>query len=169
MNCSACGYNEPNTQATQCPVCGFATAKFQAVKLRIYLVTSAFFLTVLTYAVVVFLLPLSQNPVMPDSDLLLYVGGGTSAVLLAIMLQGPPVPEMTAPQRALRQVVVHAALAETPALIGLVIYLLSGRLSHFVILLGGSLLLFMILATRVPRLVQAIRKYMVYEFQTRKH
>jgi hypothetical protein len=78
------------------------------------------------------------------------------------------VPEELAPQAAAQQVVIQAAMAEVPAVLGLAVYLLTGRPQDFVIPLVGSLVLFATLAARIPRVALAIRRFMRRQWEESK-
>jgi hypothetical protein len=168
MNCPGCGAPLAGADPTApCPACGFPVGMLKMTLMRLYVVTGAMFISVLMYALVVALLR-PEGAAQMDGDLVQaapWVALGVAALLFVIMLRWAEPPPELDPQAASRQVVIQAALAEVPAVLGLVAYLLTGRTQDFVLPLVGSVLLFATLATRVPKVGLAIRRYVYRQWE----
>jgi len=138
--------------------------------LRLYVVTGTIFISVLVYAFIVVLVR-PERAARMSGDLLQaapYVVLGIAGVLYLAMMRWAQVPDELAPQAAAQQVVIQAAMAEVPAVLGLAVYLLTGRTQDFVIPLVGSLVLFATLAVRIPRVALAIRRHLHRQWEESK-
>ncbi len=171
MTCPGCGRTASGSEPpARCPTCGFPVGQLRMVLLRLYMVTGAFFLSVLVYAAVVALVR-PEGAAQVEGDLVQaapYVALGVAGALFVGMMRWAQVAEELTPQAAAQQVVIQAAMAEGPAVLGLVAYFLTGRTQDFVIPLAGSLVLFATLATRMPRIGMAIRRYMYRQWEERR-
>jgi hypothetical protein len=172
MTCPACGCAVPaGAQGGNCPACNFPAGALQAATLRLYVVTGALFVSVLVYAVLAAVLTRQGGPVQVAgyaARSFQYAAWAISAVLLVVLLRWPAVPNALSPEAGLRQAIVPAALAETPAVLGLVATLMSGRLSDFVILLAVSLIMFVMVAGRIPKVAHAMREFMLAQHREKR-
>jgi len=168
MTCPGCGSEAPmGDPMAVCASCGFPIGRLRMALAQTYVISFALFMSVVIYGVVVALVRPGGSAQI-DGDVVRaapYVALAVAAGLFILMLRWGEVPGELAPPAAVQQVVLHAALAEVPAVLGLVAYFLTGKTQDFVIPLVGSLVLFAMLATRVPKIGMAIRRYLYREWE----
>ncbi len=153
-----------------CTSCGYPIGKLRMALAQIYVMSFALFMSVVVYGVVVALVRPGGSAQI-EGDVVQaapYVALGIAAIMFVLMLRWGEVPPEMTPGAVVQQVVLHAAMAEVPAVLGLVAYFLTGKTQDFVIPLIGSLVLFATLATRVPKLGMAIRRYLYREWEESK-
>jgi hypothetical protein len=124
----------------------------------VYLVTTAVFLSSLGYALMIYFVTTTgavQPSARPLGDLLFYILAALTIPIAAAML-------------AVANVIVKAALCEAPAVFGIVAFFISGEVTHFVVLLGISVVLFVILAPQVVSHVNSIWSEAVDEWRSRE-
>lgn len=168
MTCPGCGSQViMGDPMAACASCGYPLGKLRVALVQIYVTSFALFMSVVIYGVVVALVRPGGSAQI-EGDVVQaapYVALGIAAIMFVLMLRWGEVPGEMAPQTAVQQVVLHAAMAEVPAVLGLVAYFLTGRTQDFAIPLIGSLVLFATLATRVPKIGMAIRRYLYREWE----
>jgi hypothetical protein len=168
MTCPGCGSQVTmGSPMAVCASCGFPIGRLRMALAQTYVITFALFMSIVTYGVIVALVHPGGSAQI-EGDVVQaapYVALAVAAGLFILMLRWGEVPGEMAPQAAVQQVVLHAALAEVPAVLGLVAYFLTGKTQDFVIPLVGSLVLFATLATRVPKIGMAIRRYLYREWE----
>ncbi|HEY3398241.1 MAG TPA: hypothetical protein VGM19_11370 [Armatimonadota bacterium] len=170
MNCPACGAPLSSDVLAPCGACGFPAADLRMGLVRLYFVTGSFFLTTLLYAAVAALVRVHPPAAVAGSVLqyLPFLGLVLAAVLFLVTLRWADTPEDLSPQQALQKAILQATLAETPAVLGLVCYLLTGQLRDFAVLLAAALALFVLLGMRMPRLALSMRRYLCRQWEANK-
>ena len=160
MRCHACKQEiEQRRPDGCCPLCGATAGPAHREIMQIYIITGAFFASVLVYGGIVAFLettnftPVRAAPQLPYSLLVL------AAALLGAMLAAERqllARKTTAGARA--AALVTAALCETIALFGLVAYVLGGGMGWVVVFLGLALAGFVYLSSRLPVYVRTIEE-----------
>ncbi len=153
MNCPACGQanNAPGT--SDCPLCGFPVGKVNRRVFPIYIVTGAVFFSTLIYAGLVYILSTSGTvQPTPVGDVVFYM-------LLAMVVP------VAVTMMLVKNIIIKAALAEVPAVYGIVAYFLTGEVANFVIFLGASWVLFIWLSTQIVGYVAEIQREAVEKYQ----
>lgn len=171
MTCPGCGSQViVGDPLAVCTECGYPLGKLRLALAQIYVLSLALFMSVVIYGVVVALVRPGGSAQIAGEVVQAapYVALAIAALMFILMLRWGEVPAEMSPQAAVQQVVVHAAMAEVPAVLGLVAYFLTGKTQDFVIPLIGALVLFATLATRVPKLGIAIRRYLYREWEESK-
>ncbi len=166
MTCPGCGqqFEQPGEQG-ECPFCGYPCAEYQRHVTMIQIIVGAVFASTLVYGGMVAFLELvvQYRPAYdPASDKIF----GAALLLLSLVLlivslrfeqgalakQDPP---------SLRQaVILVAALAEVPAIWGLLMYLLFGSIQWLVVGMTLSWALFFRLGTRLPLYLHRISQHL---------
>lgn len=164
MLCPQCqqGVQVTELRGGVCPYCGFPCAELERRVRVIQVLLGAFFVSTLAYGAVAAVLELVVGYRAPGL-------GGASEQTLGIALLGASagvfVVSLQLEQRALaaptllgyqRLVVLLAAMAEVPALCGIVMYLLAGSLPWMVAFLAVSWALLIRLGLHLPRILHGI-------------
>ena len=157
MNCPACRQPSKAQWNEDCPLCGFPTAQVRRQVIPIYIITGTIFLSTLIYGALVYVM--STNAMIepqPVGDVVFYaLGGAVVPVAVAMAF--------------VKRIIAKAALAEVPAVYGLVAYFLTGDIAKFVIFLGISWVLFIWLSTQVVDYVAQIQREAVEKWQQEGH
>ena len=156
MNCPACGQPSKAQWNQDCPLCGFPLVEVNRRVFPIYIVTGAVFLSTVIYAGLVYIMS-TTTAIRPNpaGDIVFYA--------LAAMV----VPVAIA-MAVVKHIIAKAALAEGPAVYGIVAYFLTGDVAKFVILLGISWVLFIWLSTQIVDHVAQIQREAVKKWRSER-
>ena len=166
MTCPKC--SQPVDQPTaegRCPLCGFSVATFRKHLSRIYLLSTAFFVSTVFYGGMVYwldtqhVLKAGQMPAFFPYLLLVI------SVLLfgAAVKFGQRVATATSMAMVQRLLMIKLAMIESIAVYGLLIYFMSTSLQWFVTFLALSLLGFMQTASQMPSVAEQLARLAVME------
>ena len=166
--CPACGVTLTAPPEGNCPTCDFPLQQLRAQVLALYMLLGAMFLSTLAYALLTIVMERATHtgwtPAHFYQSIALVALLGPVGLALA-RLQAPPTGD---PAAARGRLVLESALAEVPAIVGLLGFFLTGERSVFVMLLGLSWLCFLYVAYQVPPVVRAIEQRMVDNFRASK-
>jgi hypothetical protein len=169
--CPKC--SQPLGQPTaegKCPYCGFSLAEFRQQLTRIYLLSTAFFISTVIYGGLVFwfdthhvIKPINLPAFLP------YVLLIVSVLLFGLAVKfGQRVATASSMATVQRLMIVKVALFEMIATYGLVFYLLSNSLQWFVTFLALALLGFMQTASQMPSVADQLARLAVIEDEQRQ-
>jgi len=163
MLCPQCrqGVQTEELRAGACPYCGFPCEEFHRRVGHIQLILAALFGSTLIYGIIVAVLELSvgyRAPELGDAEFVIGMAlmGATAGIVGASIMferrtQGAKTLE-TWQQTAL----ILGAIAEAPAVFGLVMYLLAGSLQWLVLFLMVSWALLVRLGMQLPRILRGM-------------
>lgn len=158
MRCHACKQEFDRRRPDGCcPLCGATAGPAQREVTQIYIITGAFFASVLFYGGVVALLEMSEFTPPHTAPQLPYYLLVLAAAMLGAMLAAERqllARKTTAAVRA--AALVTAGLCEAIALFGLVAYILGGGMAWVVVFLGLALAGFVYMSSRLPVYVRVI-------------
>lgn len=163
MLCPRCQQLLVQMREGKCPLCDYPCAGFYRRVKAVQVMVGAIFASTLTYGVVVAVLELVVGYQAPATGIpehvlggALLVAAGTVALLLWKMGTGMlAAGNVDAAQRGFA---LLAACAELPAVSGLLLYLLTGSIVWFVILLGASWAFFLRLGVTLPEHLNRLRE-----------
>ncbi|MGD9498442.1 MAG: hypothetical protein AB7Y46_19265 [Armatimonadota bacterium] len=148
-------------RAGACPYCGFPCGEFSHRLRTIQVILFAFFASTLVYGLVVAVLELARGYAPPLAGPAPAALGGTLlgaslGVFIASLLFERRAAEVGTVTSHTQRVIILAAMAEVPAVFGLVMYLLTGSLQWLVAFLALSWLLFVRLGLQLARILRGI-------------
>jgi F0F1-type ATP synthase membrane subunit c/vacuolar-type H+-ATPase subunit K len=160
----------PATAESKCPLCGFSLRAFQQQMTRLYLLSTAFFVSTVIYGGLVYLLDtqrLLQPAGMPGflPYLLLVLAVLVFGVAIKVGQRVATATTMAAVQRL---IIIKLGLIESIAIYGLLIYMLSNSLQWFVTFLALALLGFMQTASQMPSVAEQLSRLAVIEEEQRE-
>lgn len=161
MICPACGQkvDKPGPGGS-CPSCGASHAAGRREALFLYLLTGAFFASLLIYGVLVVVMESVAERGEPAFPQLRFILAAISVVALISLVA---VERFFLPRETVEAVrtcaILQAALAESVAIYGLALYLTGEDIQWFVLHLGLSVAGFIYLATRVPQYARLMETY----------
>lgn len=163
MLCPQCqqGVQNDELAAGACPYCGFACAQFQRAVRQIQLVLGALFISTLIYGIIVAVMELYtgyEAPGLGDAEFILGMAlmGASGGLLGASMLFERRVRGAETLQRYQQTVLILGAIAEAPAVFGLLMYLLAGSLQWMVLFLIVSWALMIRLGLKLPVILRGM-------------
>lgn len=145
-----------------CPLCGFELKPFMQRLQAVYAISFGFFVSTLIYAVVVYFLDtrgVRLGVAMPT--MLPYILLIAAVLVLGVARKLQPAAQVRDMSRIQSVFFVKLAMVEAVAVIGFVMYLLSGSLQWFVTFLAVSWLGFIIVGTQMPALVNRMAELAV--------
>ncbi len=163
MLCPQCqqGVQPDELAADACPYCGFPCAEFNRRVSQIQLILGALFASTLVYGIIVAVLELVvgyEAPGLGDGEFILgmaLMGASAGIVGASIMFE-----RRTGGQKTLetyrQTMLILGAIAEAPAIFGLVMFLLSGSLQWMVLFLGVSWALMIRLGMKLPEVLRGM-------------
>ena len=161
MLCPQCQQGVPELRGEACPYCGFPCAEFDRRVRVIQIMLFALFASTLIYGGLVAFLELAtryqplglgeSEPIVGTAFLIV----AAVAFLASLAFERNALEHGTLDSYA-RTVIILAAIAELPAMFGLVMYLLAGSLPWMVVFLAASWVLFLRLGTRLPWILRGI-------------
>ena len=162
MICPRCQQGVQQLSDGLCPYCQYPCGEFHRKVTAVQMVLGAIFASTLVYGAVVAILELAVEYTPPGDGLPEHVLGTAllvASVMPALVLWRLAAGSLSAgdPDQMQRGLIMMAAGAETPAVCGLVAYLVAGSLMWFVILLGVSWLLFLRLGMSLPEYLNTMR------------
>ncbi|NLO06608.1 MAG: hypothetical protein GX131_12350 [candidate division WS1 bacterium] len=164
MLCPQCqqGVQNEELAAGACPWCGFPCDEFHRRVSLIQLVLGALFASTLIYGVIVAVLELTvryQPPGLGDAEFVLGMAlmGATAGLAVASIMFDRRARGRETIETHQRMVIILGAIAEAPAIFGLVMYLLAGSLQWMVLFLLVSWALMIRLGTRLPHVLRGMR------------
>jgi hypothetical protein len=160
MDCPACGSSVADLEP-KCPGCGYPLREAQFVVMRVYVVAGALMASTLLYVALLFVVPATGHVEPGFLRTMQYTLWSIAAVTAAVVYFWPEPQVALSPQAATTRVTAQGALAETPALYGLMLHFLGAPAAHSLALVAVSAVLFGVIAGRLPRLAQAMRRYLV--------
>ncbi|MHB8994417.1 MAG: hypothetical protein ACYC63_04125 [Armatimonadota bacterium] len=171
MICPKCSQSVgPATAEGRCPLCGFSLRSFQQQMTRLYLLSTAFFVSTVLYGGLVYLLDtqrLLQPVTMPG--FLPYVLLVLSVLVFGAAIKvGQRVATATTMTAVQRLIIIKLGLIESIAIYGLLIYMLSNSLQWFVTFLALALLGFMQTASQMPSVAEQLSRLAVIEEEQRE-
>ena len=166
MTCPQCAqqFEQPGEQG-QCPFCGYPCAEYQRRITQMQVVLAAIFLSTLIYAGLAAALELTGalRPLMPSVPqtplAAALLGVAVGLVIVSGFVERTVLATATA-DAVQRAALILAAVAEAPAVFGLVIFLLTGSLVWMAAFIGVSWLLFLRLGLRLPVYLHRISEYL---------
>lgn len=173
MICPRCHQpSEMPAAGGECPLCGFDVRPVQRRVLPLYLVGFAFFMSVLLYAGLVYFLD-TQGTIAHGTE----VSQGSlpyALLLVAVLLfgvawrMGQRLDTATATQAVFVLHVVKLALFESIAVLGMLMYFLSGSIKLFAGFLLLSAVGFVIAGTQLPTVVRRMEELAVGEAEAKR-
>ena len=163
MICPRCQQQaEELTDEGRCPYCRYPVADYHRQITMVQIVLGAIFGSTLIYGVVVAVLELAvgYRPTGAGEPSNIFVGGLLVALLgVVVFFRRAEARALSAsePPAMRSALVVAAALAEAPAIYGLLMYLLFGSIMWFAIFVGASWLLFLRLGMSLPQYLNTLR------------
>ncbi|MFW5866833.1 MAG: hypothetical protein ACOCX2_03390 [Armatimonadota bacterium] len=163
MLCPQCqqGVQNEELAAGACPYCGFECAQFEAAVRKIQMVLAALFGSTLIYGVIVAVLELYvgyEASGLGANELILgmaLVGMSAGIVAASVMFERRVRGAETLATWE-QTVLILGAIAEAPAVFGLVMYLLTGSLPWMVLFLALSWALLIRLGLKLPRILRGM-------------
>lgn len=166
MICPKC--NQPTGVLTGDGRCPYCRCDIQGLNRRVmvlYVLGAAFFMSILTYAGLVYLFELQNvhygplpSPWLPHLLLLFAV------LLFGISWKtGRRLDAASSPKAVQSVYIVKLALVEAIVVMGLMLYFLSGSIKLFVTFLGLGVIGFMVAATQLPPLVRRMTQLCLAE------
>jgi hypothetical protein len=160
----------PATAECKCPLCGFSLRPFQQQMTRLYLLSTAFFVSTVIYGGLVYLLDtqrLLQPAKMPGflPYVLLVLG---VLIFGAAIKVGQRIATATTMAAVQRLIIIKLGLIESIAIYGLLIYMLSTSLQWFITFLALALLGFMQTASQMPSVAEQLSRLAVIEEEQRE-
>ncbi len=163
MLCPQCqqGVRQDELAAGKCPYCGFPCAEFNARVRAIQVILFALFASTLVYGVLVAIMELVvgyRPPGIGDGEPVLGMAlmGASAGVFVASLVFERRAAGLATLATCTRMMLVLAAMAELPAVFGLVMYLVAGSLPWMVGFLAVSWALFVRLGLRLPVILRGI-------------
>lgn len=145
-----------------CPLCGFVLKPFMQRLQAMYAISFGFFVTTLIYAVVVYFFDTRGVRIGVAMPAMLPYILLVAAVLVLGVARKLEAPSQVRDMARIQSVfLVKLAMVESVALMGFVIYLLSGSLHWFVTFLAVSWLGFIIVGSQMPALVNRMAELAV--------
>jgi F0F1-type ATP synthase membrane subunit c/vacuolar-type H+-ATPase subunit K len=163
MLCPQCqqGVQDAELAAGACPYCGFACEEFQKRVNMIQIILAALFGSTLIYGVIVAVLELYagyEAPGLGGNEMILgmaLVGCSAGIVAASFMFE-----RRTRGAETLRTwqqtTIILGAIAEAPAIFGLIMYLIAGSLPWMVLFLGISWALMIRLGLKLPLILRGM-------------
>ena len=161
MLCPQCQQGAQDLAGDACPHCGFPCAEFTRRVRHVQVVLTAIFACTLVFAAIVAFLELytDYRPAASarHTQLMAWMLVGVVVVefVVALFLERRYLQQHTLDAYA-RAITVLGALAQAPAIFGLLLYLLSGSIQWMVIFLAISWAEFLWLGSRLPRILRGI-------------
>ncbi|MGI5820171.1 MAG: hypothetical protein ACOX9R_18960 [Armatimonadota bacterium] len=163
MLCPQCQQGVQNAElaAGACPYCGFACEQFERAVRQIQIVLAALFGTTLLYGVLVAVLELQfgyEAAGLGDNELvagMALMGASAGIIAASVMFERRTRGSQTL-ARWRQMVLILGAIAEAPAVFGLVMYLLTGSLPWMVLFLALSWALMIRLGMQLPRILRGM-------------
>ena len=163
MLCPQCqqGVQNAELRAGACPYCGFACEEFQQRVNLIQTILAALFGSTLIYGIVVAVLELYAGyraPGIGDNEFILGMAlmGASAGIVGASVLFERRVRGAETLRTYQQTVIILGAIAEAPAVFGLVMYLLTGSLPWMVLFLGLSWVLLIRLGLKLPMVLRGM-------------
>ncbi len=161
MLCPQCRQEVHEFRGGACPYCGFPCVEFDRRVRVIQVILFALFASTLLYGGLVAILELVVRYRAPDLGEVEQIAGTGLLLIAAVAFMVSLAFERSALTHGTlesytRAVVILAAIAELPAVFGLVMYLLAGSLPWMVAFLAASWVLFIRLGTRLPGVLRGI-------------
>ncbi len=161
MRCPQCRQEVQELRGEACPYCGFPCAEFDRRVRVIQVILFALFMSTLLYGVLVAILEMVVRYRPAGLGEVEHVVGGAmlgaaAGVFLASLAFERRALEAATLDSYAHTVIILAAIAELPAVFGLVMYLLAGSLPWMVVFLAASWVLFLRLGTRLPLVLRGI-------------
>lgn len=164
MLCPQCqqGVQGAELRDGACPYCGFPCATLERRVRVIQVMISAFFASTLVYGALAGFLELVVGYQAPgvaglsEGTLgLILLGSSVAILLVSVNLEGRALRADSVPGYV-RTVMLLAAMAEIPAICGIVMYLVTGSLPWMVGFLAASWALLIRLGLHLPRILQGM-------------
>ena len=166
MICPKCNQTVGTPSAEGCcPLCGFEVAPFQRQVTMLYVLGFGFFMSVLVYGLLVYILETTSKPIHPA------VTGASwlpyAMLLLAVLVfgfgqrVGKRLSLATSAEAVRKLYIIKLALCESIAVMGLLLYFLTGSLQSFGVFLGLSLLALLIAGSQLPAIVARLAELSV--------
>lgn len=164
INCPVCD-NPLEERAVKCPQCGFPLQEARLAAWRPYIIVAALMASLLIYAALVLTIPATSELEARTLALLEYAFAGISAAVAAAVILWPEPAGPITPEPAIRRTIFRAALAESVAIYGLALHFLGAPLTHALGFVVASLALLGVVASSLPALGQATRRWLVEHHQ----
>ncbi|MFP3903620.1 MAG: hypothetical protein ACLFWB_05185 [Armatimonadota bacterium] len=149
-----------------CMMCGFCIGRVQWLISRLYLTLIAVTISTVFLGVVVFVLEQYGPPEPGGPGHLVYIFLPIAAVIgLGPVFLRKILRRVPDSQSVAKSLVIMAALAESIAVMGLVLYLVLGSLKWFVIFLGMSWLVFTMLGIQLSDAIAEYERRLVVEME----
>jgi len=163
MLCPQCqqGVQRDELAAGACPYCGFACEQFQRAVRQIQLILGALFFSTLIYGIIVAVMELYagyEAPGLADAEFILGMAlmGASGGLLGASMLFERRTQGAETMRRYQQTILILGAIAEAPAVFGLLMYLLAGSLQWMVVFLLISWALMIRLGLKLPIILRGM-------------
>ncbi len=158
--CPNCGSTEKTPEGL-CARCGLGPDYAAPIMLQIYVITGAVFMSMLVYAGIATALTQSaaSKPVGDTGALPEIIVGLGAVMMVASVFASLAVLRAIGPRAIVRGVILAAALAEVPAICGLVSTVLTAKLVWMAWGMGFALMAFLALAFQMPAIAQRITEW----------
>jgi len=150
-------------------LCGFCVRAAQRSVLRLYIVLVAVSLATVIYGVIVFVMEQIGPPQATGPTFIIYVFLAVAGAIGAVAIGGvaPLVRKQPGSAAVFRSLIIQTALAESIAIMGLVLYFVLGSVQWFTIFLGISWVVFTIIGIRLGDDVAEYERRLVGELDER--
>lgn len=161
MRCPQCQQEVGELRGEACPYCGFLCGEFHRRVTQIQVVLFALFASTLLYGSIAAVLELVADyqapvPVTMEPTLGTALAGVTAAVfVISLVFEGRGLEQATLDAYT-RTVIILGAMAEVPAILGLVMFLVIGSLPWMVGFMAVSWALFIRLGLKLPQILRGI-------------
>lgn len=159
MRCSSCLQDMTPNQDGTCSLCGKPAGKAMPARMRLYVITSALFMSTLVYAGLVFMLE-QTGAKKPEQELPGQLLQVLPPVFLAVAAMGFGLGQWAAGRvsriNPVTAAILEGAAAEVPVLLGLVLYFMFHTVSWFAVFMGASWLFYMYLSLKIPGYAAAL-------------
>ncbi len=161
MRCPQCQQEVRELREGACPYCGFPCGEFHRRVTQIQVILFALFASTLLYGIIAAILELVVGYRAPGPATMEPMLGGVLTGVTAAMFVVSLAFERRALEKATldsytRTVVILGAMAEVPAVLGLVMFLVIGSLPWMVAFLAVSWALFIRLGLKLPHILRGI-------------
>ncbi len=151
VQCPKCKQPTTTDTAGNCILCGFCVQKAQQMTFRLYVIIAAVSVATVIYGVIVLVMEQVRPPTGGGPENIVYCCIGLAAIigLFAIFGVAPLLRDKPGSSVVFTTLLLQAALAESIAIMGLVLYFVLGSIKWFVIFLAVSWVVFTIIGIKL--------------------
>lgn len=165
VRCPKCKQPTTTDAAGNCILCGFCVQKTQQMTLRLYVIIAAVSVATVVYGVIVFAMEQMGPPAGGAPEGIVYGFIGLAAIigLFAIFGVAPLLRDRPGSAAVFTTLLLQAALAESIAIMGLVLYFVLASIQWFAIFLAVAWVVFTIIGIKLSDNVAEYERRLVKE------